>query len=334
MKKFLTVVFTFVLALLTVFSTACKQPDDNSLKFYAPDGAPALAIAKFINDNENFGIEREVSYIVVSANDIGDTMSQGKGDFIVMPVNAASKLYKANPNSPYVMTAVITHGNLYLMSSNGVNTLEDLKGKVVGVIGQGLVPDLTLRAILSDNGLLDGVVQVGDTATDGKITLSYFADAQAMIPMLKQGVLSVGLLPEPAATKLTSVAPDKTWSRLDVQELYDGETKSYPQAVLMVKKSVYDQYKDNVDGIKDMFADNVSWVTQNTEAAVNAVNGKLPEGVTPSLVAANITSTVVANCKIYYESAAQAKQSVLNYINKIKAVADKSANAVTDDFFA
>ncbi len=333
MKKILTVVITFVLTLLTVFSTACKQPDDNSLKFYAPDGAPALAIAKFINDNEDFGIEREVSYKVVFANDIGGTMSQGKGDFIVMPVNAASKLYNANPNSPYVMTAVITHGNLYLMSSNGVNTLEDLKGKVVGVIGQGLVPDLTLKAILLDNGLLGDVVE-DDSATDGKITLNYFADAQEMIPMLIQGKLSVGLLPEPAATKLTSVASDKTWTRLDVQELYDGETKSYPQAVLMVKKSVYDQYKDNVDRIKDMFADNVSWVTQNTETAVNAVNGKLPEGVTPSLVAANITSTVVSNCKIYYESAAQAKQSVLNYINKIKAVADKSANVVTDDFFA
>lgn len=335
MKKFLTLLLTFTLVLSMTFGVGCNKGNDGpkNLSFYAPDGAPALAVAKFINDSENFGIDGTVDYKVVSSNDIGGIMQNGTGDFIVMPVNAASKLYNVNKENSYVMAAVITHGNLYIMSSDGTNTLEGMKGKVVGVIGQGLVPDLTFKAILSDNGLLSDVV-VGDTATDGKITIRYFSSAPDMIPLLKQGKLSVGLLPEPAATNLTKVASDKTWTRLDVQSLYDSELKSYPQAVLMVRKSVYKPFKEQIDGMKTLFENNVSWIKENTENAVSVVNSKLPEGVTPSLTAATINATVVDNCKIYFENGESAKTAVKNYINKIIQINDKSAKAITDDFFA
>ena len=336
MKKFLTLVCAFVTLLVSVFGVACNNNNNGTsdkLSFYAPDGAPALAIAKFINDNENFDINATVDYNVVASSDIGGIMSQGKGDFIVMPVNAASKLYKAKESAPYVMSAVITHGNLYIMSSDGGNSLESLKGKVLGVIGQGLVPDLTLRSILTDNGLISQTV-VGDTATDGKITLRYFQSATDMIPLLKQGVLTAGLLPEPAATNLTKVASNREWTRVDVQALYDSEINAYPQAVLMVKKSCYEQYKDKIDSMGNMFNENVLWVKENIETAVTAVNSKLPDGVTPSLDANKITAQVVDNCKIYYQPANDAKQSVKDYINKILAVNAQSARAVADDFFA
>ena len=333
--------FTLLLTLSLIFAFGCTNVDDSSsslekteFSFVAPDGAPALSIAKFINDNENFGFENtNFNYEVVSANNIGSYMQQGKADFMIMPVNAASKLYKANTSDPYKMVAVITHGNLFLMSSDNSQTLEDLKGKVVGVIGQGLVPDLTFRAILSDNNLIDDVV-TGDTATEGKITLRYFSQAPDMIPLLKQGVISVGLLPEPACTNLTKVASEKTWTRVDVQELYDSQTKAYPQAVLMVKSSVYSAHKTQIDNMKSYFDANVIWVKENIESAVNAVKGALPEGITPSLTVTNINATVVDNCKIYFESSALAKASVQAYINKIIAVNAQSAKVVGDDFFA
>jgi ABC-type nitrate/sulfonate/bicarbonate transport system substrate-binding protein len=299
---------------------------------FAPDGAPALSIAKFINDNENFIDDVTVDYNVVSANDIGPKMAQGQADLIVMPINAASKLYKANASDPYKMVSVVTHGNLFLMSSEPTD-LNGLKGKVVGVIGQGLVPDLTFRSVLKAHDLLD-FVQVGEAPVEGKIVLRYFNDAPSMLPLLKQGVLSIGLLPEPAATNLTKVASNREWTRMDVQELYDATSKSYPQAVLMVKKSVYQAYKDNIDAMSDKFSANITWVKENTALAVEAVNSVLSEGVTASLVATNITSTVVDNCKIYFEKATDAKTAVNDYINKIIAINEQSAKAVSDDFFA
>jgi NitT/TauT family transport system substrate-binding protein len=336
MKKFITLIISVLLLLTAVFAVGCSDKSDNGpkkLTFIAPDGAPALAIAKFINDGENFGMDGEITYKVVSSSNIGPAMTKGEGDFIVMPVNAASKLYKANESSPYVCVAVITHGNLYLMSSDGSSTLDDLKGKVVGVIGRGLVPDLTFKAILSDKGLLSDVVE-GETATDGKITLRYFQSAPDMIPMLKQGTLSVGLLPEPACTNLTKVASNREWTRMDVQELYDGQLKSYPQAVLMVRKSLYEPFKDGIENMKNLFGNNIEWIKQNTATAVAAVNAKLAEGVTASLVSANITANVVDNCKIYFEDGESMKTAVKTYIDKIISVEQTSAKAISDDFFA
>ncbi len=342
MKKIVNLIAILLVA-LSLTCTACKPSSDNggnndntqkpTYTFVAPDGAPALSMAKFINDSENFGINANFDYKVVASSNIGGFMQQAKADFIIMPVNAASKLYKANSADPYKMVSVITHGNLYLMSSDETNSLEGLKGKVVGVIGQGLVPDLTLKAILADNNLLDSVV-VGDTAVDGKITLRYFAQATEMIPLLKQGVLNIGLLPEPACTNLTKVANNKTWTRVDVQELYDANAKAYPQAVLMVKSSVLAKHSQEINAMKQYFDANITWTMQNVESAINAINGVLAEGVTPSLVATNINATVIDNCKIYFESSSDAKQSVIDYINKIIAINVQSANAVGDDFFA
>lgn len=324
-----------LLSSATLFACAKDEQTDGpkTISFYAPDGAPALAVAKFIKDKEDFNMDAEIKYNVVSANEIGGIMGQGLGDFIVMPVNAASKLYKTKADSPYVMAGVVTHGNLYIMSSVEISNLTDLLGKVVGVIGQGLVPDLTLKAVLSDAGLLEDVVN-GDTATEGKIALRYFSAASDMLPLLKQGKLSVGLLPEPAATKLTVMASNKSWTRLDLQKMYNLETSAYPQAVLMVKKSVYESYKAQISQMGELFNENVNWIKTNTADAVAAVNSCLKEGVTPSLTADSINATVVDNCKIYWQSASSAKAEVKSYLNDIIAINAQSAKAVTDDFFA
>ena len=333
MKKILAILLGLLMLLSTATIFGCnKQSNSKKLTFYVPDGAPALAVAKFIKDKENFGIDGDISYNVVSASEIGTVMIKGEGDFIVMPVNAATKLYKSKADSPYVMASVITHGNLYIMSSENVNSISDLKGKVVGVIGRGLVPDLTFKAILSDAGLINDVVD-GDKAVDGKITLRYFETAGDMLPLLKKGDLSIGLLPEPAATKLTSIAPQKNWTRLDVQKLYDESTKAYPQAVLMVKKSVYEVFKSEINGMDEFFNDNVNWIKTNTLEAVNAVNSAL-NGATASLDASIINQTVVENCKIFWQSAKDARLDVKSYIDKIISVNPQSAKAVSDDFFA
>ena len=72
----------------------------------------------------------------------------------------------------------------------------------------------------------------------------------------------------------------------------------------------------------------------NVALAAQAVESVLFEGLTPSLSAANLNSTVVGNCKIYWQSAADSKTAVKEYIDAIRALDAKAANAITDDFFA
>lgn len=329
MKKLLTVMLALVLSVSAAGFAACGKDEGGKFTFYAPDGAPALAIAKFIKENENFGEEYEFSYSVVSSDKIGGIMQKGTGDFIIMPVNAASKLYKADADNPYKMVSVLTHGNLYIMSKSD-STLESLKGKVVGVIGQGLVPDLTFKYVLKKAGI---EYVVSDSAENGKVALRYFASASDLIPMLKQGKLTTGLLPEPAATKLASM--DGSYSaRIDLQSAYDAEKQAYPQAVLMVKSSVLEKNPNLADKIENAFKDVRHWLYENYLQAAEAVAGALAEGVTPSLTEDNLNADVIDNCKIYWQSAADAKNDVTAYINAIREIGETAANAVTDEFFA
>ncbi len=166
-----------------------------------------------------------------------------------------------------------------------------------------------------------------------KVSVKYFSQASDMIPMLKQGQLNIGLLPEPAATQLTKVASVKMWYRVDLQGLYNKESKAYPQAVVLVKQSLINTYPNVIESMASSFVDNVNWVKENTELAVNAVNSHLAEGVTPSLKAANITSDVVDRCNIYWQGASEAKDAVKDYIKDIINIEPSSAKEVNDDLF-
>ncbi len=167
----------------------------------------------------------------------------------------------------------------------------------------------------------------------GTVSLKYFKEGNELIPMLKSGQLDIGLLPEPAATTLTVVASDKVWYRTDLQALYDGQRGVYPQAVVLVKESLLNTYPGLISTMQNLFENNVEWVKNNTANAVSAVNGVLEEGVTASLVAANINEEVVENCKIYWQNALDAKTDVATYVNDVRGIVAESANVVSDDFY-
>ena len=123
--------------------------EDKTFSFVVPDGAPALAIAKFVNDKQNFVQGATFNYNVVNAETITSYMNGAidTADFIIMPLNSATLNYSNN----YKCVSVITHGNLYLMSK--VSHVDGLLNKTIGVIGEDKVPDLTLKVILKNNGI-------------------------------------------------------------------------------------------------------------------------------------------------------------------------------------
>ena len=163
-----------------------------------------------------------------------------------------------------------------------------------------------------------------------------YADAPTIMTKLIDGSLDYGLLPEPVATKLEKgLGKDYEWHRISVQELYDAQTKSYPQAVLMVKNDVLENYPQVVRMVEEKFAENLTWVENNPTSAVNAVKGKYTStSLAPATI---ITKDVIDNCKISWQSANDSKQAVKNYINDILQISIglgiTPATAVTDDFF-
>ena len=82
MKRYLTFLTVLTLCFCFLFAFACGKTEDKDtekaqITVYAPDGAPAIAVAKFIHDKEDFGTDAEVTYNVVSAANIGGAMQKG-----------------------------------------------------------------------------------------------------------------------------------------------------------------------------------------------------------------------------------------------------------------
>ena len=120
---------------------------------YMPDGAPALAMAKFMSEGRE-----DCAFHVVDASTIATfvTGANPTADLCVLPLNAASKLL--GTGEKYTMLGTVTNGNLFLLSTSQekIESAEDLRGlagKKVGTIQINNVPGLTLKLILKKYGL-------------------------------------------------------------------------------------------------------------------------------------------------------------------------------------
>jgi len=328
MKKLLCFILSVVaLVSATLGLYGCGANGENDYSFYCPDGAPALALAGFINDNEQFGQDKNITYHVVSATEISAAATVKKAGFVIMPVNTATKIYNQKDNQ-YVMAAVITHGNFYIVSSTDITSVNDLVGKVIYVPMRGKVPDWTFLAVLEEAGL---TYSESDSAVAGEVAIKYFnegSDVVKALPAVNDGSI-VGLVPEPAATNLSKNKTAYAY-RLDLQALFDPVSKTYPQAVLMVKKSVADTNSALVNAVANAFAEKLQWTKSNVTDAVNAIKENFAAS---TLNAATLSATVIENCKIYWQGSAFAKESVKSYITRIRGIDPSSANTVGDAFF-
>ena len=123
------------------------------ISVYAPDGAPALGIAKLMAENSLDNAE----YHIIDPNTVQTVVggADPKADICVLPVNLAVKLLGNAQN--YKLIGTLTHGNLYILSKNGNqidgDNLNRLIGKTVGVVNLAQVPGLTFKLILKNYGI-------------------------------------------------------------------------------------------------------------------------------------------------------------------------------------
>ncbi|MBQ7351625.1 MAG: hypothetical protein IJW59_02000 [Clostridia bacterium] len=323
MKKFIKCFIVLILCLVSfVGFIGCKSSEDNILSIYMPDGAPALSMSKIMYEQENFGFET-ANYSVVSASNISNYILQKTADVAIIPVNMASKLLASGE---YKVVATATNGNIFVAGNKDIVNLSDLKGEVVGVIGQGNVPDLNFRYLLSEAGIQ---YEIGETAIDGKVVIRYYSEASNLLPMLKNEVLNFGLLPEPAVSKLLSLN-NKFNIELDIQKLWQGG--SYPQAVVVVRNTLCNNSKF-IDNLCLKMQENESWVIENPAIAIDAINAHYTEGVVPSL-SNTLSSKTIERCNIKIrKTTSEEINRITDYLSAIKTIESSAVGNNFDNIF-
>ena len=303
MKKVLVI---FALVLLVFAVAGCVDRKDEKINVYLPDGAPALALA-YMMENYTEVAGKEVTYTVVPSNTIAAYVSNGSADMAIMPTNAAVNVF--NAGNDISMISVNTFGNLYMVSGEDYTSTEELKGKVIAVIGQAQTPDLVLRSVLAADGI---EVAEGDEPQEGKVTILYADDGGAAIGFIVAGKVDAALLGEPAVT----TAMKKTGGKIvfDLQEEWQRVTgfEGYPQACLIAYNSLPGYFIEQfVKGMEE----GVGFVEENPERAVELITQNMLEGTEPSIT--SLTRETAVRCNVGMQKASEAKDSVEKYIAEL-----------------
>ena len=282
MKKLLTLFRTLAL-ILGLRAAGAETTEAAALTLTAPGGAPALAVAAMAEKNP----ER---FTFVAADTIAAAFAKAEADFIIAPVNAGAKLYRAG-KSAYRLAAVVTWGNLYIASQKEGLSEADLKGAEITLFGENTINASVVLYALKENGIEPSKV-------------NYLAGAAETQALLLSNPEAIVVTAEPALTA-ARIKNDKI-SAIAVNALYQKATGNdgYAQAGLFVNPATLEGRKEAADAYLEQVREAAGLCATDVEA-VAAAAVKLE--ILPN---AKVAQAAIPNCAIRYLSAAEAKAQV------------------------
>ncbi len=320
------IILVLTLLLSVIMPLSGCTPQKTAYRVYVPDGAPAIALSKFMYEGYDGA---EFTVVPTTANiAIAQRVARGDADFAILPIDAAAKLYVSGVD--IVMLSVNTHGNLYVIGDGESATLDDFVGKRLGVIGRGNVPDNAIKMLL---GHVNIEYTESDKSVPGKVALQYVGAGSALSSLFESGQIDYGFLAEPAVTALTKKLGKNivTDIQSEWENAFGGE---FPQACLVAKRAVIESDKAFADGLLAALKDSDGWAEEHPQEAVQAVNSNLESGEGSSL--GNLAEGTVKRCNIRTVFATDAKpvcELYFSKLTKLQTALGSVIDGVPDDGF-
>ena len=332
MKKQHTAIFLFCFTAVLLCAGGKKEPaktapaetghnaEAYTVKVAVPANAPAICIAKMAADNPLFSEKAATEYEVLQAPDtLQARLISGEADIAIVPSNLSAVLYAKGTDIRFA--GAVVWGILYGLTSEPINSIEDLKGKTLLTFGRGLTPDITVRALLNAYGLIP----------DKDVTFNYVQSGQEAATAFISGKASCAILPEPAVSMiLTKKTEAKVF--LDVQAAWKekiGGSSSYPQAVVVIRKSLIDNHPDYVNNFLMELEKSILWAKENPKEAGEAT-AKLQKGIQAPLIAKGIS-----RMNIQFINAGQTRPALEKYFSILYKANPKFIGGAMpqDDFY-
>ena len=318
MKKKLTAVMLLVALVLSIgLLTACNKGNnkgngnDVTLTFAAPEGTPALAIARLITDNKSIS-GKNVNYKIVNPSNIAKEMQAGLSDLVIMPVNAGATLI--NKGADYKLVSVAVDGSLYLVGKIGKSetvttlTIDDIKGKRIACIGQQGVPGLVFRYILKENNI--NIVDSPENVSENSVYVQYAGDGLQAKTAVENKSVDYAVVGEPAAT--TFKIKFGFNAQMDLQAEYKKVSgkETYPQAGIFVKSSLASDTAF-MDALFTALKASKEWVKNNPQSVNDFMKANAYES-------AAFPAPSIAKCNVNAEKlTAEKKAEVLAFLKNL-----------------
>lgn len=314
MKKKLTAVMLLVALVLSIgLLTACNKGNkkgngnDVTLTFAAPEGTPALAIARLITDNKSIS-GKNVNYKIVNPSNIAKEMQAGLSDLVIMPVNAGATLI--NKGADYKLVSVAVDGSLYLVGKSKTATtltIDDIKGKKIACIGQQGVPGLVFRYILKANNI--SIVDSPEDVTENSVYIKYASDGTQARAAVENGSVNYAVVGEPAATTFKTKGFN---AQMDLQAEYKKVSgkETYPQAGIFVKSSLASDTAF-MDALFTALKASKEWVKNNPQSVNDFMKANAYES-------AAFPAPSIAKCNVNAEKlTAEKKAEILAFLKNL-----------------
>ena len=312
------VIAAALIAALAVGFAACDPKDETpgALRVAAPEGTPALAIARLKTDNATLA-GHAMTYEVVSPSLIAAEMSGGKADVVIMPVNAGANLIRQGAD--YRLISVAVNGSLFMVGSTddgGAIERADIAGSKVACIGQGATPGLVFEYVMRSMGL--EIVAPKETPGENQVAVQYVADGPAAKMELVDGKVDFAVVGEPAATTFKNALGLN--AELDMQAAWKDATgeETYPQAGLFVRTSLAAD-AEFTSALFDALAASKEWVNSNPSEVGAFMKANLYES-------AAFPAPSISRCAIDAEPLGEAdKAEILAFLSAVMPKAGGTA---------
>lgn len=274
-------------------------PEEVTLNVITPYGTPTLSMVKMITENPVIAENVTVNYETIESTDVLTTMLiNQEADIAVVPTNMAAVLY--NKGAGYKLAGTSVWGNFYIVSSEDISSLDDLKGKTISAFGRNLTPDILLRYILTKNGI----------NPDEDVTFDYFSGASELATNYISGNSNLSLAAEPVLTSLLMKRQDSKVV-INLQEEWSKLTgfENYPQASLIISENIIESNPEVIQAFVKEYKESINWINNNPEDA-----GKYYESLGIGLKAP-IVQKAIPGCNLNYLSADEVKESIEAYLN-------------------
>ena len=314
MKKKLTAVMLLVALVLSIgLLTACNKGNnkgngnDVTLTFAAPEGTPALAIARLITDNKSIS-GKNVNYKIVNPSNIAKEMQAGLSDLVIMPVNAGATLI--NKGADYKLVSVAVDGSLYLVGKSETATtltIDDIKGKRIACIGQQGVPGLVFRYILKENNI--NIVDSPEKVPENSVYVQYAGDGLQAKTAVENKSVDYAVVGEPAATTFKTMGFN---AQMDLQAEYKKVSgkETYPQAGIFVTSSLASDAAF-MDALFTALKASKEWVKNNPQSVNDFMKANAYES-------AAFPAPSIAKCNVNAEKlTAEKKAEVLAFLKNL-----------------
>lgn len=304
MKKFVQLLAVLSLIIALPFVCGAEGAPADEFKVTSPNGAPGLALAVL-------AVERPDNYIYVAADTIPAEFAKGEADFIIAPLNAGAKLYKAG-KSTYKLAAVVTWGNLYFASQKEGFALEDINDGSVTLFGENTVNSSVALYALAESGVTPKTVEYLASAANTQALL--LSDENAVVLTAEPALSAAQMKNE----KITAYAVNDLYKKASG---FDG----YTQAGLFVRGDLAENQPEKVNAFLAQAQEACGKCADDTAAVAEAA---VKLGILPN---AKVALSAIPRCAIRYLAAPEAKEQV-ETTAKID-LAQYGGAAPADDFY-